>query len=146
MKHWREILRRNRTTVVLFTVMVLLPSLFLTVVSLRTIRAEDARQKMQRTQRQRQIALLLDADLHEWLFSMGPDSASSAARLKFEIEDDRPVFPGLNITPPPAGPVPSSLRDEAVGPGDEPITDRSQIEQIYYPRVQAFLRDLKTGR
>src|SRR5438105_5766721 len=107
MKHWPEILRRNRTAIILFTVMVLLPSLFLTVVSLRTIRAEDARQRIQRVQRQTQIAQSLDADLNEWLFSVGPDAPSSQALLKFSIENNRPVFPELNITVDThAGPLP----------------------------------------
>src|SRR5713101_6723975 len=97
MKHWPEVLRRNRTVVVLFTVMVLLPSVFLTVVSLRTIRSEDARQRIQRAQRQTQIAHLLDSDLKEWLFSVGPDAASSQALLKFTIENDHLAFPDLNI-------------------------------------------------
>src|SRR5438094_1750658 len=100
MKHWPEILRRNRTAIVLFTVMVLLPSVFLTLVSLRTIRAEDGRQKVQRAQRQTQIAHLLDSDLNKWLFSVGPDAASAQALLKFTIEKDQLAFPDLNIVIP----------------------------------------------
>ncbi len=147
MNHWPEILRRNRTAIILFTVMVLLPSLFLTVVSLRAIRTEDARQRIQRAQRQTQIAELLDADLIEWLFAVGPDGASSQALLMFRIENDRPVFPGLNITiEGHGGPLPSSLRDEETTLDDEPVTDVVRVEQIYYPRIQAFLRDLKAGK
>src|SRR3989442_904483 len=141
MKQWPEILRRNRTAVVLLTVMVVLPSLFLTVVSLRTIRAEDARQKIQRTQRQSQIAQFIDADLNEWLFSVGSDAASSRALLKFKIDGDRPVFPDLKIKLPSerrAGPLPSSLRDQEIALDDAPVTDAARIEEIYYPRIQAF--------
>src|SRR2546421_235362 len=144
MKHWPEILRRNRTAIVLFTVMVLLPSIFLIVVSLRTIRAEDGRQKVQRAQRQAQIAHLLDSDLNEWLFSVGPDSAGSQALLKFTIENDRIAFPDLKIAIPTegyAGPLPSSLRGDELALGDKPVKDAASVEGIYYPRIQAFLRD-----
>src|SRR5438093_13551721 len=116
MKHWPEILRRNRIVIILFTVMVLLPSLFLTVVSLRTIRTEDARERIQRVQQQTQIAHLLDAYLDEWLFSVGTEAASSQALLRFRIENNQPIFPDLNITVDThAGPLPSSLRENGRG-------------------------------
>ena len=149
MKYWSEISRRDRTAAVLFTVMVLLPSLFLAAVSLRTIRAEDARQNVQRAQRQTQIAELANSDLNEWLFSVEPDGASSEALLKFKVENGRPVFPDLNVAVPldrQGGPLPSSLRDGEVALSDEPVKDPAQIEEIYYPRIEAFLRDLKSGK
>jgi signal transduction histidine kinase len=148
MKYWSEMSRRNRTAVVLFTVMVLLPSIFLSVVSLRTIRTEDARLKIQQGQRQMEIAELVNADLNEWLFSMRPDGASFQALLKFRVAADRPVFPDLNVSvrsDKGAGPFPSTLRDGQLELGDEPVTDVTTVEEIYYPRIEAFLRDLKAG-
>jgi len=60
MQELREILRRNRTVILLFTVLVIVPSLLLAYVGFRVIRAGDVQQQFQQRNRQRQIALLLN--------------------------------------------------------------------------------------
>src|SRR5437773_11015306 len=82
-------------------------------------------------------------------FLVGPDSAASQALLKFTIENDRIAFPDLKIAIPAegyAGPLPSSLRGDELALGDKPVKDAASVEGIYYPRIQAFLRDSKAGK
>ena len=76
MQRLPEVLRRNRTVIVLFTVLVVVPSLLLSYVGFRTVRADAVQQQFQQRNRQRQIALLLNGELKSWLFSSGPGHAS----------------------------------------------------------------------
>ena len=63
MHDWSAILRRHRTLLALFAVMVLLPSLFLILLSVRAMRGESAQQRLHQAQRQLEIMHLLEADL-----------------------------------------------------------------------------------
>jgi len=151
MHEWLAILRRNRTLIVLFLVVVLLPCLFLTFLSVRAIRGEDAQQRFHEGQRQRQIVHLLEADLNEWLFSRGADAPVSQSLFKFTIGEGRLVFPDLKTALPldrkmEPGPVPGALRDREPLLTDEVVTDTRLIEEIYYPRILAFLQDLEAGK
>lgn len=151
MHEWSAILRRNRTLIVLFVVMVLLPCLFLTFLSVRAIKGEDAQQRFRRAERQRQVAQLLEADLNEWLFARGADAPVAQSLFRFTLDEGRLVFPDLKIAFPldrtmEPGPVPWTLRDREPHLTDEAVADPRLIEEIYYPRILAFLRDLQAGR
>src|SRR5437870_6020671 len=143
MQRLPEVLRRNRTVIVLFTVLVIVPSLLLSYVGFRSVRADAVQQQFQQRNRQRQIAFLLNGELKSWLFSSGPDGAVSQAFIRFTIDGDRISFPDSQLvvasetqkTPEPLGP---SKNEEA--------PNRREIEEIYYPRIQFFLRDCKLGQ
>src|SRR2546427_4776005 len=145
MQELPEILRRNRTVILLFTVLVIVPSLLLGYVGFRAIRADDVQQQFQRRNRERKIALLLNAELKNWLFSSQPDGAASQALIRFKIDGDGILFPEFQLQ------VPGSARKIPIpwGPGREPIArpagipTAQEIEEAYYPRIQSFLRDFK---
>src|SRR5712692_10562148 len=112
MQELPEVLRRNRTVIVLFTVLVIVPSLLLSYVGFRTVRADAVQQQFQQRNRQRQIALLLNSELKNWLFLSGSDGAASQALIRFTIDGDRISFPDPQVlvsseaqkTPAPLGP------------------------------------------
>lgn len=142
MQRLPEIIRRNRAVIMSITAIVILPSAVLCFLAFRAVRTENVQQQFQQRQRQRQIALVLEAELKKWLFSGGQDGAISQALLRFHISGEQIVFPSLAISIPPGKdvrPVPFSLPNS-------PVQDQRTIEEIYYPRIQAFLRDLKSGR
>src|SRR5438876_3374950 len=93
MQNLREVFRRNRTVIVLFTVLVIGPSLLLGYVGFRSIQADDVQQRFQQRNQQREIAALLNAELKSWLFSAASDGAGSQALIRFTIDGDRVVFP-----------------------------------------------------
>lgn len=132
-----EIFRRNRTVIVLFTILVILPSVFLGYLGFRAIRSGQVEEEFQQRNRQRQIVLLLESELKSWLFSQRPDGAASQALLRFAVDGDRVIIPGLSEAPPSERartPVPSSS-----------FAGR-EIEDVYYPRIQVFLRDFNLGQ
>src|SRR3989442_12544788 len=144
MQSLREVCRRNRTVIVLFTVLVIVPSLLLGYVGFRSVRADDVQQRFQQRNRQRQIALLLNAGLKSWLFSAASDGASSQALIRFTIDGDRVVFPNSEFS------IPSKAQKNPT-PFDAPKTDADlptmrEIEEIYSPRIQFFLRDYKLNQ
>ncbi|MBI4456918.1 MAG: HAMP domain-containing histidine kinase [Acidobacteria bacterium] len=154
MREFPEILRRNRALIILFTVMVILPSMLLGLLGLRTIRSESAQQQFQQKQRQRQIARFLETDLKGWLFSRQPDGAIAHSLLRFTIDGSYVVFPDFQIVIPPeryTAPVPfasskRALHDkDPINEWDAPL-DARMIEDLYYPRIQAFLRDQDLGK
>ncbi|MBI4472999.1 MAG: hypothetical protein HY646_10050, partial [Acidobacteria bacterium] len=104
MQSLSDIFRRNRTVIVLFTMMVILPSVFLGVLSFRAIRSDDVERQFHQKNRQRQIVLLLESELKNWVFSQRPAGAASQALLRFTIDGDRVVIPGFQAANPPAGP------------------------------------------
>ncbi len=136
----RQRLRNHQRLIVLFVLIVLVPSVFVGYVSIRALRTEQMRQQFQEKERQRSMVRMLDADLRDWLFSF-PGGASSLAILKFQIDGDRVSFPDLGIT------IPAD-RKKSPNPfstgGVAPQLARS-AEDIYYPRIQAFLTDLNAG-
>src|SRR3990172_11606502 len=95
----RQRVRSNRRLIVLFVLIVLVPSVFVGYVSIRAIRTEGMRQQFQERERQRSLVRMLDADLRDWLLSF-PGGASSQAILKFQIDGDRISFPDLALTLP----------------------------------------------
>ncbi len=143
MQRLPEVLRRNRTVIVLFTVLVIVPSLLLSYVGFRSVRADAVQQQFQQRNRQRQIAFLLNGELKSWLFSSGPDGAVSQAFIRFTIDGDRISFPDSQLV------VSSETQKtpEPLGPSkNEDAPNRREIEEIYYPRIQFFLRDFKLGQ
>ncbi len=146
-----EILRRNRTVIVLFTTMVIMPCVFLGYLGFRAIRTDDAELKFLQRNRQREIALLLESRLKHWLFSPQADGAASEALLRFTTEGDRIVFPDFKVSNPQEiqrnrGPVDSPTPGSEPGssaPGQGPVPSMQQVDEVYYPRIQVFLRDFK---
>ncbi len=149
-----ETVRRNRAVIISVGVMVILPSAVLCLLAFRAIRAENVQQQFQQGQRQHQIALLLEAELKKWLFSSAPDGAASQSLLRFTIDGERILFPALGMAIPPekyVNPVPfasskGSPRDDGAITDADAVLDTKAVEEIYYPRIQAFLRDFKSRR
>lgn len=143
MLHVLPILRRNRRVIGLFAVMVVLPTSILTVLLVRALRSESVRLEHERSERQRQIVRLVEADVTNWLFLADSESAMSKALLEFHVDGGDIVFPqfGLSLAlegfsrPRPFDPALTSGQLTA-----ELVTDQ------YYPRIQSFLRDFRAGR
>ena len=128
---------------VLFVLMVLLPAATFTVLIVRGIRSEHMRVDYENTQRRRQIVRFVEADLTNWLFSAGADAAHTAALLTFEVQGEQIVFPGFGLSLSP-GNSPRQRPFDSGAP-DSPPTPLSVREQ-YFPRIEAFRRDLALGR
>jgi signal transduction histidine kinase len=148
-----EVVRRNRTIILSVTVMVILPSILLAFFGFRAIRSDALQGQAQQRQRQQQIALWLETELKSWLFSEQPDAAISESLLKFRVDGERIVFPDFEFSIPPekyVNPVPfaSSKRSPREQDSVQPnaIPNLQTIEDIYYPRIQAFLRDFDLKR
>lgn len=146
----RQRIKNNQRLIILFVLIVLAPSVFVAYVSIRAIRTEQMRQQFQERERQRSIVQMLDADLRDWLFSF-PGGASSQAILKFQISGDRISFPDLGLTipaDPTKSPLPFVDRRKLPLPFSNGQVDSQLVhsaEEVYYPRIQAFLRDLNAG-
>ena len=144
MQNPREVFRRNRTVIVLFTVLVIVPSLLLGYVGFNAVRTDDVQQRFQQRNRQREIAVLLNAELKSWLFSAATDGAASQALVRFTIDGDRVVFPNSEFS------VPSKAQKNPV-PFDPPKKEDDaptmrDLEEVYSPRIQFFLRDFKLNQ
>ena len=148
MQSLSEILRRNRTVILLFTVMVIIPSVFLAFLGFRAIRLDNVDQQFQLRSRQREITLALNDELKGWLFSARPDGAASQALLRFTIDGDLIAFPDLVES------ISAKRRRNPV-PGDSPRSNSrdpeaaptaAEVEEVYYPRIQVFLRDFRLGQ
>ncbi|MBI4445494.1 MAG: HAMP domain-containing histidine kinase [Acidobacteria bacterium] len=130
-----------------------MPSLLLGLLSLRAIRSESVQRQFKQKQRQRQIAGLLETDLKGWLFSPKLNGAVSQSLLRFTIDDSHIVFPDFRFAIPPernATQVPFASSKRTLR-NKEPLNevdaslDARTIENLYYPRIQAFLRDRDLG-
>ena len=123
--------------------MVLLPAAVFTALIVRGVRTEGMRVAYENAQRHRQIVRLVEADLGNWLFSAAADSAESLALLSFEVRGDRIVFPAFDLSLSPQDSPQQRPFDS--GPPDGPPTRQSIAEQ-YFPRIEAFRRDLGVNR
>ena len=132
-------LRRRQNIVALFVFMVLLPTAVFTVLIVRGVRTERMRVEYENAQRHRQIVRLIEADLRSWLFSSAADSAETLALLSFDVRGDRVVFPAFDLSL--SSQDSPRQRPFDSGPPDGPPTRRSIAEQ-YFPRIEAFRRDL----
>lgn len=138
-----HILGRNRRVIVLFVLMVLLPASIFSVLIVGAVRSERVRAEYERTQRQRHIVRLVEADLNNWLFSTRPEAAPSKALLRFQLAGDQITFPEFRLSLP-YNESPQRRPFDAMPTGDQPTAQA--ITDYYHPRIQAFLRDLSTGR
>jgi signal transduction histidine kinase len=136
-------LRGSHKVVALFIVMVFLPAATFSVLLVRATRSERARLAYEDTQRQRQIVRLVEADLKNWLFSPGPDSANGHALLPFEVQGDRIVFPQFDLSLS-SGELPPQRPFNSGAPSGAPTP--TSIAEQYFPRIEAFRRDLAAGR
>lgn len=143
MRNLAQVLRRNHKVVALFVLMVLLPAVVFSILIARAIRSERMRLEYENTERQRQIVRLVEADLTNWLYSPAADSARAQAILRFELRDDRVIFPEFDLSLS-AGDSPQQRPFDA-GPPEQRPTPRAIAEQ-YFPRIQAFRRDVAAGR
>src|SRR5438552_1529194 len=143
MQNLGEIFRRNRTVIMLFAVLVILPSLLLGYLGFRAIRSNNLEQQFEQRKRQTQVALMLNDEVKSWLFSEDPRGAVSQAFLRFTVNGDRLEFPDLHLSfpaatlrnPLPVGSTNSESRGIEVTSGQNDIPDAHQIEEIYYPRI-----------
>jgi two-component system phosphate regulon sensor histidine kinase PhoR len=134
-------LRQHRRVILLFLLMVLLPALIFSVLIIRALRGEQMQAVHQKTERQRQIVGLVEADLKTWLFTTQREGAISRALFRFHLEGDHIVFPELRLALPAAGSPPP--RPTTAPPRGAPTAQ--VITDFYYPRIQIFLRDFKAG-
>jgi hypothetical protein len=143
MPRFAETLRRNRRVIALFGLIVLLPAAVFSVLIVRAVRSDRVQREYETAQRQRQLVRLAEADLANWLFSSGADSARAKARVHYRVQGDRVAFPDLQLSVS-AGEW-TELRPFDAAPPNGPITTQSIVEQ-YFPRIQAFRRDVAAGR
>lgn len=136
-------IRRSHGVLALFTLMVLLPVVVFGVLIVRASRSERARLEYEKTQRQQQIVRITEADLQIWLFTPGPDSVAREALVRFEVQADQVVFPDFGLSRS-VGDSPS-LRPANPAPPSGPLT-AALVAEHYFPRIQAFRRDLAAGR
>lgn len=129
--------------IVLFLLMVVLPASILTVLLVRALRNESMRLEYERSERQRQIVRLLEADLTNWLFLADSDSAMSKALLQFEVDGRDIVFPKFGLSLSAEGAPRQRPFDPAPASGE---MTAELVTAQYYPRIQSFLRDLRAGR
>jgi len=134
-------LGRHQKAIVLFLLMVLLPSVAFAILIARAVRSEQSQAAERKAGRQREIARLIEADLNAWLFSAQPESALSDALFRFRREGDRLVFPEYGLSLPSSGSPPRP--PNPTPPRDTPSAD--VINDFYYPRILVFLRDFKSG-
>lgn len=123
--------------------MVLLPASIFSVLIVRAVRSERMRVDYEKAQRQRHIVRLVEADLNNWLFGAHAESALSESPLRFHLDGDQIVFPGLELS------LPSTASPRRRPFDSAPPADQATVQSItdhYYPRVQAFLRDMSAGR
>lgn len=143
MRNLGRLVRGNRKVIAPFVLMVLLPAAAFSVLIVRALRGEEARSAYDAQQRQRQIVRLVEADLRNWLFSVSGTSARAEASLTFEAAGDRVTFPefGLSLS---AGDSPPQRPFDSGPPSGPPTPDT--IASQYFPRINAFRRDLAAGR
>src|SRR5437867_10940854 len=133
MQRLTEVLRRNRTLIVLFTVLVIVPSLLLSYVGFRSVRADAVQQQFQQRNRQRQIAFLPNGELKSWLFSSGPDGAVSQAFIRFTLDGGRISFSDSQlVVDSDTQKTPEPLRPSK----NEVAPNRLEIVDIYYQRIK----------
>jgi two-component system phosphate regulon sensor histidine kinase PhoR len=135
-----EHLRRNWRLVGLFVAIVLIPAMAFGVLIVRAMQSDRRDALRQRAERQQQIAQLVENDLNDWLFSIGPSSAGAHALARFRIAGDQVVFDDFQLALPIAGAArPRPLQSSDLG--DVPSSDA--LRDFYYPRIVVFLRDIK---
>ena len=143
MRNLAQNLRRSHKVVALFVLMVLLPAAVFTSLIVRAARSERMRQEYEKTGRQQQIVRLVEADLTNWLFAASGASARAGALLRFEVRGNLIVFPEHHLSLA-MGDSPQQRPFDA-GPPELPLTPQA-IRTQYLPRIQAFRRDVATGR
>jgi len=138
-----QAVRRSQRLLVLFALMVLLPVVIFAVLVVRASRSERARVEYEKTQRQRQVVQFVETELQTWLFAPGPDSVAREALVRFEVQGDQVVFPDFGLSRSVGDSPP--LRPANPAPPSGPLT-AALVAEHYFPRIQAFRRDLGAGR
>jgi hypothetical protein len=79
----------------LFTVLVVLPAIALTLLSIRAFQGEASRAAYQRRERQQQVLRLLENDLRDWVLSLNRETPGAVEG--FEVRDAGVSLPRLNV-------------------------------------------------
>ena len=82
----------------LFAVLVVLPAIALTLLSIRAFQGEASRAAFQRRERQQQVLRLLENELRDWILSLPERQPASGPTAIFEVRDTRVYFPDLNVS------------------------------------------------
>jgi signal transduction histidine kinase len=82
---------------VLFVLVVVLPTVALTLLSFRAFQGEASRAAYQRRERQQQVLRLLENDLREWVLVLRQQGSAPDSTAVFEVTDSRVFFPRLNV-------------------------------------------------
>ena len=85
--------------VALFTVLVVLPAIALTLLSIRAFQGEASRAAFQRRERQQQVLRLLENDLRDWVLSLDREQPASGAVEVFEVRDAGVFLPAPQRLP-----------------------------------------------
>jgi signal transduction histidine kinase len=97
MRGLERIGRRGWRWVALFTVLVVLPAIALTLLSIRAFQGEASRAAFQRRERQQQVLRLLENDLRDWVLSLDRGRPAAGAIDVFEVRDSGVFLPRLNV-------------------------------------------------
>jgi signal transduction histidine kinase len=82
---------------VLFVLVMVLPTIALTLLSFRAFQGEASRAAFQRRERQQQLLRLLENDLREWVLVLRQQGGAPDSTAVFEVTDSRVFFPRLNV-------------------------------------------------
>ena len=81
----------------LFALLVVLPAIALTLLSIRTFQGESGRATFQRRERQQQVLRLLENDLRDWILSLRQAKVAPGGTPVFEVRDTGVFFQHLNV-------------------------------------------------
>jgi signal transduction histidine kinase len=81
----------------LFALLVVLPAIALSLLSIRVFLGESSRAAFQRREHQQQVLRLLENDLRDWMLSLQQAKVAPGDSLAFEVRDNRVFFPHLNV-------------------------------------------------
>jgi len=98
MRGLERVVRPGWRWMALFAVLVVLPAIALTLLSIRAFQGEASRAAFQRRERQQQVLRLLENDLRNWVLSLRRAEAASADLPAFEVRDTGLFFPRLNVS------------------------------------------------
>ena len=98
MRGLKRVVRPGWRWMALFAVLVVLPAIALTLLSIRAFQGEASRAAFQRRERQQQVLRLLENDLRTWVLSLRRAKVAPGDLPAFEVRDGRVFFPRLNVS------------------------------------------------
>lgn len=97
MRGLERVARPGWRWVALFAVLVVVPAIALTLLSIRAFQGEEDRAAYQRRGRQQQVLRLLEDDLRDWVLSLRREQPPSGPAEVFEVRDPGVFLPRLNV-------------------------------------------------